>query len=423
MTLLEKTITYIDLFAGAGGLSEGFVREGYLPTAHIERDKNACSTLSTRIAYHYLKNQNKLQVYDNYLRKSINRNELYAQIPKELINTVINHEISEISLSSIFNTINQNLEDNHQNKVDLIIGGPPCQAYSIAGRARIRDEDQKNKDPRRFLYKLYIQFLAEYKPKVFLFENVPGILSAKDIDKRLFIEKMREDFDENGYIMQHQILNATDYGVLQNRNRVFIIGWLKNLNLSYPKFPKISIPNANVSTDLLNDLPKLNAGQYWDSYKYLTKPSEYLSKFEIRNENDLLTWHISRPNNQNDLEIYQLAIKKWFDEKKRLLYTDLPERLKTQKNQDSFLNRFSVVEGNMPSTHTMVAHIAQDGHYYIHPDIKQLRSITVREAARIQSFPDNYFFEGYRTNAFTQIGNAVPPLVAQTIAKKLKEIL
>ncbi|MDO4228655.1 MAG: DNA cytosine methyltransferase, partial [Capnocytophaga sp.] len=141
----------------------------------------------------------------------------------------------------------------------------------------------------------------------------------------------------------------------------------------------------------------------------------------IRNEHNFVTQHIVRPNNENDLEIYRIAVDEW-DKGKRLNYSNLPTRLIKHSNTKTFTNRFQVVNGKGVS-HTVVAHIAMDGHYYIHPDKKQNRSISVREAARIQSFPDDYFFEGSRTAAFKQIGNAVPPLMAEKIALKIKEIL
>ena len=141
----------------------------------------------------------------------------------------------------------------------------------------------------------------------------------------------------------------------------------------------------------------------------------------IRDKYDVLTWHVARTNLERDREIYRMAVKLWKKEKKRLKYTDIPDELATHNNRNSFLDRFKVVADDLPATHTMVAHISKDGHYYIHPDIKQARSISVREAARIQSFPDNFFFEGSRTAAFRQIGNAVPPLLAKTIATALLE--
>src|SRR5690606_9759598 len=154
--------------------------------------------------------------------------------------------------------------------------------------------------------------------------------------------------------------------------------------------------------------------------KYRKQPSEYLKQFDLSNGVDFYTQHISRPHNSNDLKIYKIAIQKWEDENKRLKYTDITEKLRTQKNTDSFLDRFKVVDGKGIS-HTVVAHISKDGHYYIHPSINQCRSISVREAARIQSFPDNFFFEGSRTAAFSQIGNAVPPLLSLAIANGIKK--
>ena len=144
-------------------------------------------------------------------------------------------------------------------------------------------------------------------------------------------------------------------------------------------------------------------------------------KSGIRTRDDVLTWHIARRQIDRDREIYRIAIRKWFGDHERLTYGELPAELRTHKNTASFLDRYKVVERDNNACHTMVAHISKDGHYYIHPDIDQARSISVREAARIQSFPDNFFFEGPRTAAFVQIGNAVPPLLAKAIAKAIKQ--
>ncbi len=398
-----KSLNYIDLFAGAGGLSEGFIKQGYHPIAHVEMNTLACDTLKTRAAYHYFKEKNNVEFYHQYLKKEITREFFWSKAPQSLINSVINSEISKNSIATIFSQIDQQLKNK---KVDVIIGGPPCQAYSIIGRAR--DPKNMEDDPRNFLYKSYVQFLEKYNPKMFVFENVPGILSAKNGEH---FDKIKKAITKAGYNFDFKILNAKDFGVLQDRKRVILIGWKENFKLEYPTFN----PQNNsykIITDLFADLPTLQNGQgNMGIVKYKKDTTDYLEKTGIRNCIDFTTQHIARPNNENDLEIYRIAVDEWA-EGKRLNYATLPSRLIKHKNTTSFTNRFQVVNGKGCS-HTVVAHIAMDGHYYIHPDKKQNRSITVREAARIQSFPDDFYFEGGRTAAFKQIGNAVPPLMAK----------
>lgn len=412
-----KELTFVDLFAGAGGLSEGFVRNGFLPIAHVEMNRDACNTLKTRTAYHWLKSIEKESIYYDYLKADDRKPEnLWALLPDKLRNSVINEEISETTIEGIFSKINSLLEGN---SVDVIIGGPPCQAYSVAGRAR--DPYGMKEDPRNYLYKYYVRFLEQYKPKMFVFENVPGILSANN---GVFLDKIFRAVDEAGYEMQippKKVLNSKHFGVLQDRKRVIIIGWRKDLNLKYPEFFEEDT-DYEVLRDLFSDLKPLKNGEGTiNSSPYLKNATEYLLKSKIRNGEDFVTQHIARPNNENDLEIYRIAVDKW-NKGCRLNYGELPPRLIKHNNTKSFTNRFQVVDGKGIS-HTVVAHIAMDGHYYIHPDKTQNRSISVREAARIQSFPDNYFFEGSRTAAFKQIGNAVPPLMAEKIAKKIKQML
>jgi DNA (cytosine-5)-methyltransferase 1 len=191
--------------------------------------------------------------------------------------------------------------------------------------------------------------------------------------------------------------------------------------LKYPDFPEKEI-KYNINKHLFSDLPKLKNGEgSFGATKYVRETNEYLETHSIRNGIDFTTQHIARPNNEVDLEIYRIAVDEW-NQGKRLNYATLPKKLIKHSNTSSFTNRFQVVNGQGVS-HTVVAHIAMDGHYYIHPDIKQNRSITVREAARIQSFPDDFHFEGGRTAAFKQIGNAVPPLMAEEIAEKIKSII
>lgn len=405
-------MNYIDLFAGAGGLSEGFIRAGFKPIAHVEMNKDACDTLRTRTAFHYLNENDRVDEYYEYLKGNISRDDLWSKIPNNLINSVINKEISPKTLPEIFKKIDYEL--NGEN-VDLVIGGPPCQAYSVAGRARKNMDD----DPRNHLYKHYVEFLKRYKPRMFVFENVPGILSANNGE---YLEKIFNAVKKHGYHLEKQVLNAKNFNVLQDRKRVIIIGWRKDLKLEYPKFEDKEL-KFEVLKHLFSDLPKLKSGQgEWNVSKYVKKINTYLESTGIRNGIDFTTQHIARFNNENDLEIYRIAVDKWIKENKRLNYGELPERLIKHSNTKTFSNRFQVVN-HKGISHTVVAHICADGHYYIHPDIEQNRSITVREAARIQSFPDDYFFESSRTAAFKQIGNAVPVLMAEGIANKIREML
>lgn len=156
---------------------------------------------------------------------------------------------------------------------------------------------------------------------------------------------------------------------------------------------------------------------------YISEPTKYLLDSGIRCNDDILTHHECRFHNNRDIEIYRRVITAWNDGHRRLRYTDLPEELCTHKNRNAFLDRYKVVAADLQCSHTMVAHISKDGHYFIHPDLAQCRSLSVREAARVQSFPDNYFFEGPRSAKFVQIGNAVPPLMAKGLAQGIRGIL
>lgn len=403
-----KQLNFIDLFAGASGMSEGFKKAGFTPVAHIEMNEEACYTIKTRAAYHYLKSKRKLDLYYSYLKEEISREEFYKNIPTEILNSVINVEIDDNSIKDIFKKISK-----ERNNIDLIIGGPPCQAYSLLGR---HQENIEN-DPRNKLYIQYGRFLKQYNPKAFVFENVPGILSA---NKGQHFKNLKAYFRKLGYEVYHETIDASDYGVVQARKRIIIVGWKKELDFGFPNFTKEKVKYS--VNEAFSDLPKLNPGEGYQFINYKTQKNKYLNKFELRNGVEFVTQHMARPHNERDLEIYKTAIQKWNNEKIRLKYPDLPEELKTHKNESSFTDRYKVVNGSGVA-HTVVAHIAKDGHYYIHPDEEQCRSISVREAARLQSFPDDFYFEGSRSAAFKQIGNAVPPLMAYAIAKKMKELL
>ena len=423
-----KKLTFIDLFSGAGGLSEGFIRAGYEPLAHIEMNKFACDTLRTRAAFHYLKNNNQLAIYEKYLREKQEKEDgrkLWEQVPKEITDSVIQATIGEDTIDGIFSNLDTLIGDE---KIDVIVGGPPCQAYSVAGRARMGKAVEE--DPRNELYKYYVKFLERYHPKMFVFENVLGIISAKRGEP---MKDLRELVNLAGYEMDVKLQIASDYGVLQNRQRIIIVGWKKfdedgnPTTFKYPELEKEKKQYA-ILKDLFADLPELKAGEgkLCEPIKY-TKPLHempYLKKSGIRGTLKFTTQHVARPNNETDRKIYKMAVDWWLNDKKRLDYSKVPEEWQNHKNTESFLNRFQVVDP-FGCCHTVVAHIAMDGHYYIYPNlnptVENARSITVREAARIQSFPDDYYFEGSRTAAFKQIGNAVPVVLAYKIAAEIKK--
>ncbi|RZF62199.1 DNA cytosine methyltransferase [Sphingobacterium corticibacterium] len=406
-------MNFIDLFAGAGGLSEGFIRAGYEPIAHVEADKAACLTLKTRVAYHYLRETNDLEKYHEYLKGEIDRETLYAYIPDHLMSSVINKTISSENNKEIFDSIDYLKEDR---EVDMIVGGPPCQAYSTTGRGALK---HKKKDERKNLFIEYGKFLNYYKPKLFVFENVPGLKSS---DGGIYYAAIKKYFKKLGYFIDERLLDARDFGVVQQRRRLIIIGWRKDVTFAYPEFDPVN--KQHFRDDIFSDLPPLKPGEGHRWTKYSGESTDFLHQSSIRNGIDFTTLHVARPHNEKDLEIYKLAIQR-LENGSRIKNCDIPESMRTQKNVEDFLDRFKVVD-RLP--HTMIAHIAKDGHHFIHPSPDQLRSISVREAARIQSFPDDFYFEGVkenqnRTAAFKQIGNAVPPLMAQSIAQRIFTII
>lgn len=417
---MNDQINCIDLFAGAGGLSEGFMRAGFKVLAHVEQDRACCFTLKTRLAYCYLRETGNIEPYVSYLKGEIDRNELYAQIPTTILEQVIEMPIGNAYNDKIFRRIDS---IKGANNIDLIIGGPPCQAYSLVGRARAADGMKG--DPRNFLFLDYAKYIHKYKPRMFVFENVPGLHSAGNGS---YYRKMLQTFKGTlRYRVKELIIDAQSCGVLQNRKRVILIGYKDDVDMSNHSLCEQAI-DCTVSA-VFADLPAIQAGQGIEKYTgYVGVGTPYLFESEIRGDIPIVTQHICRNQSLHDKKIYRAAIKKWDKHSERLNYNELPEELKTHENRNTFLDRFKVVAGNLPAAQTIAAHIAKDGNYYIHPDIKQCRSLTIREAARIQSFPDDYYFEGEReganrTSAFKQIGNAVPPLMAYEIAKSILNVL
>lgn len=419
-------LKFLDLFAGAGGLSEGFIQAGYTPVAHVEMDKAACNTLRTRTVYHELKQSAEGRcLYERYLRGAISRKDLYSSVSAKLFDSVIEKAIGISTIDEIFKSIDK-LKGNEE--IDVVIGGPPCQAYSIAGRSRIGEEIKT--DERNYLFTFYVEFLKKYKPRYFVFENVTGLHSARDKHGERFFTHVLAALNSAGYQVYPHLFRTEMYGIPQKRRRVILIGCRDDFKLD----GDISVPESGecplTINNLFEDLLPISAGEgqiRGDGRKSKSKLHEWLLENLIADELYPVTYHQSRPTNDHDKEIYRRAVEMWENGKQRFNYAvDQPKEKQTHKNTKSFLDRFKVVGGEEHSSHTVVAHITKDGHYYIHPDIHQNRSITPREAARLQTFPDNYFFESAtnkdgRGSAYKQIGNAVPVMLARLIADALKK--
>lgn len=418
--MADDRYNVLDLFSGAGGLTEGFCQTGRFDMiSHVEMNTYASQTLETRMLYYALKERGLDEIYNEYMRNYTAR-DARAVFLEQCQNAgisktgVINQAIQDDTRVSIVRDIR---ERANKRKIDVIIGGPPCQAYSTLGRWKLERDPGMN-DPRLYLYRQYMHCLETFKPRMFVFENVPGLQSACE---GRFIHNIEQSMNAAGYKVKIQTLDAADFGVIQHRKRIIIIGWRKKEKIDLPEF-ETREPAGTVHDLIMEDLPLLDAGSGPEVQEYRAPPTSYLKDYGIRDEKqEILLHHVARPHCERDLKIYSLAIQAMQDGR-RIKYPDLPEELRTHKNVSSFVDRFKVVNENGLS-HSMVAHISKDGHYFIHPNPEHPRSLTIREAARIQSFPDNYIFEGSRGAKFTQIGNAVPPLMAKGIAEKLLECL
>ena len=407
----NDTPKVLDLFAGAGGLSEGFVRAGCQIVGHVEMDKDSCDTLITRMVYHALLKKGKFEEYKNYVLGRVTRDELIEKYNLQTErDSVICAKIGKDNYKELIAQIKKRLNGS---SLDVVVGGPPCQAYSHIGRAV--DEKNMRWDNRKFLFRYYVEFLKALQPKIFVFENVYGLITS---GKGRYLRDMRKLMKRAGYETDFRVFNTVDFGVPQNRRRIILVGWNKKSKLkAYPELPVVSRHYS--VRDFLTDLPKIKAGAGAQLLRNFVSESAMLRGLVIANPHlEALMDHVSRPHKKNDLEIYKRAVRVK-SAGINMKYNELPKHLKTRRNEHAFLDRYKVVDAAARGSQTILAHIAKDGHYYIHPDLKQNRSLTVREAARLQTFPDDYKFEGTRGSQFRQIGNAVPPMFSAIIAAEL----
>lgn len=510
-------IPVIDLFAGPGGLGEGFSafrpahdKGGFRIALSIESDPRARDTLRLRSFFRQFVSGAPGEYYD-FLRGKLRLETLYNAYPDEA-----RRSDKEAWLATLANP-----KKNPLSEVDarikraldgaedwVLIGGPPCQAYSLVGRSRMAQQSAKyQKDDRHFLYKEYLRIIAIHRPPVFVMENVKGILSSK-VKGDLIIDQILSDlrspstaigessstnhkarvtytlhtFSDYGQTPpdagpSRYVIRCERHGIPQARHRLILLGVRSDLHAEPTalRASKKGIPMWNVIGDLPPLRSQLSKGkdspQRWlktiqrvtnlrfsandgfelDVWKQICKFSRELGpEFSVGGEfvpwDDAPDWkpdwfhdsrlegvcnHATRAHLSSDLWRYFFAICFAKARKRSPLLTDFPDLLLPDHenamdldddDEVKFPDRFRVQVENRPST-TVTSHIAKDGHYFIHPDPVQCRSLTVREAARLQTFPDNYFFMGPRTEQYRQVGNAVPPLLAKRLARVVSLLL
>lgn len=401
-----RKLKILDLFAGCGGLDDGFLQTGLFETvAAVEWQKPQVDTLRKRLS-------------DKWNEKNANEKVIHFDIQREdELFTGWQDDENFGSHDGLDSLVYKN------NGIDVVIGGPPCQAYSIAGR--VRDENGMRDDYRNFLFEHYLRVVERYQPKFFIFENVPGMLSAQPGDTPV-TELIKEGFAKIGYeiiddLKKYTKIDASDYGVPQSRKRVILIGINRNL------FKHIDIQEAlkNFYTEIL---PKYNVSKKitvseaigdLSIFQPLYDEESHKKKiaYKLVHSNPLnITWHEARYHNTRDMEIYRmLSADIESGENKYTNSKELSKIYQEKVGSHSPIHRYHVLRPDQPST-TIIAHLYKDGNRFIHYDSKQSRSITPREAARLQSFDDDFDFYGSRGAVYQMIGNAVPPLLAKKIA-------
>lgn len=405
----NKKIKSIDLFAGCGGLMDGFEQSGHYDTvAAVEWEKAPCRNLEKRLREKWKYNDADQRV----LRFDIQRtDELFSGWNDD------NDYGTSVGLDKLI---------EEANGIDVIIGGPPCQAYSIAGR--VRDENGMRDDYRNYLFESYIKVLERYQPKAFIFENVPGILSAKPGDRNI-IEIIQESFAEAGYCLlenlSEAIIDFTEYGVPQNRKRIIIFGVKKDyfgekaqtiVKQFYAEaLPKYKSKKKKTVLEAIGDLPKLYPVEE-DIKVNGTRTRHSLPNPNVPN-------HIARWQSDRDIGIFKLLTEDI--ELGRCEYTSikaLKQLYTDMTGKSSNVHKYHVIRWDEPSN-LIPAHLYKDGLRHIHPDSSQQRTLTVREAARLQTFPDDYIFDGSNMELYKMIGNAVPPQFAKCCANAVYDIL
>jgi DNA (cytosine-5)-methyltransferase 1 len=403
----EKKSLVIDMFCGAGGFSLGLSRVGFKIVAAIDNNPDAIRTYRLN----------------------------HPEIPDEaIIEDEIQSDARRVKLKQLRNLLKG-------QELDLLVGGPPCQGYSMMGNRVPHKYENGNKsfgsdykfteDKRNHLFKAMLRVARELKPRYVVIENVPGLGSANIKKEKSYVKYIAENLEKLGYQVEWYLLEAINFYIPQNRHRFFIFGSRQGERVPNWEKLKQEIPKEQMTSlkHALYDLPRLfisdgrwvaahsnNIGRNneWDQ--------QYLGPFQIRGSTHILFNHVSRFNNEDDIKLYS-------ELKEGETYQELVERIGMQKqffkNYEikNFHDKYYRLEWEGQSK-TIVSHLHKDGNSFVHPDPdRQIRSLSVREAARIQSFPDDYIFCGSRGAQFIQIGNAVPPVMAQAIGQVLMEAI
>ncbi|TNE77741.1 MAG: DNA cytosine methyltransferase [Gammaproteobacteria bacterium] len=499
-------VPIIDLFAGPGGLGEGFAslqdhkRQPYFEIGlSIEKDAVAHRTLTLRAVFRRLRGTKDVKHYYSYIRGEIDET-TFRKIPavaSAFAHAEIEARCLELGKSDERSIDKEILAALKGQETWVLIGGPPCQAYSLAGRSRRANDKKFHEDEKHLLYREYLRIIRVHKPAIFVMENVKGLLSSQHSGNPMF-EKIIADLskpsdgleyeirsfvkkgDSNSLQPTDYIIHSERYGIPQSRHRVILLGVRKDAGLSQHQL-LAPAPKPITAKQTIDDLPRLRsrlsrgdtldgwrdavqAGasflKGWDSedastmkelmrtfaaeatgantggrfipktYKRPKKPTELQRWLQDRSLGGVCQ-HEARSHMASDLARYLFSAcfaHRWKYSPRLDVFPPalLPDHINVKANSGTgtipFKDRFRVQCRNEPAT-TIVAHIAKDGHYYIHYDPSQCRSLTVREAARLQTFPDNYFFAGNRTEQYTQVGNAVPPLLARKLAQVVRGIL
>jgi DNA (cytosine-5)-methyltransferase 1 len=477
-------IPVVDVFAGPGGLNEGFSAYGggsvFSTVASVEMDPIACQTLRLRAAVRRARRvEGQIpNVYFDFMVGDIPFEQLikhsaFAPHWKHAVGEVHEHELSEASRPDSDKIIEEALGASSAGSEPwVLIGGPPCQAYSLAGRSRRKHDAEFAADHKHTLYREYLHIIERFRPHVFVMENVKGMLSSKHDGGRIFMRILDDlraacpGYDLRSFVVPHDdpaptdfIIRAEKYGVPQSRHRVIILG-VRN-DCAPEKVDTLSESRVVTVRDAIGDLPKIRSGVSPRSHDDLgtwqrafvqgmrqlrgssrvtvpslplgTAPQRYepalsgaLGEWLRDQAPPLITQHNSRHHMAADLSRYVYLAHRASDgirdRVNELPAALMPAHRNAARPDAPFADRFRVQVADRPSS-TVTSHIAKDGHYYIHYDASQMRSLTVREAARLQTFPDNYHFMGNRTQQYHQVGNAVPPLLATQLAEIVAGIL